>query len=234
LFVPASVITAHPYTQSKLPYDSERDLLQIVNVTTIVIALSAPVSLNVGSLADFVALARAKPNTLNVAAAAGNSDFIMANFIKTQNLPIAKVPYRDIMQAPNDLSENRIQLLMSSYASMRPLIQAGKLKVLAVTSRKRVAIAPDIPTVTEAGFPFLGLDSLIGLFGPRGMSNALRESIAADIQAVVAADPTIATRLGATGQIVDIRGPTEFAAGIKEMRDQLASIAQALGIKATQ
>jgi tripartite-type tricarboxylate transporter receptor subunit TctC len=64
------------------------------------------------------------------------------------------------------------------------------------------------------------------------MSNALRESIAADIKAVVAADPAIATRLEATGQIVDIRGPAEFAAGIKEMRDQLAAIAKTLGIKA--
>jgi tripartite-type tricarboxylate transporter receptor subunit TctC len=234
LFVPGSTFTAHPYTKDKLPYDAERDLLPIVNVTVIVIALSAPASLKVGSLAEFVALARAKPGTLNVAAAAGNSDFIMSGFIKNQNLPVAKIPYRDIMQAPNDLSENRIQLLMASYAAMRPLIQAGKLKVLAVTSRTRVGIAPEIPTVAEAGFPFLGLDSLIGLFGPRGMSNALRESIAADIQAVVAADPTIAIRLGATGQIVDIRGPAEFAAGIKEMHDQLASIAKTLGIKAAK
>jgi tripartite-type tricarboxylate transporter receptor subunit TctC len=234
LFVPASAFTAHPYTRDKLPYDPERDLLPIANVTVIVIALSAPESLNVGSLREFVALARAKPNTLNVAAAAGNSDFIMSGFIKSQNLPVTKVPYRDIMQAPNDLAENRLQLLMASYAAMRPLIQAGKLKLLAVTSRKRVGITPDIPTVAEAGFPFLGVDSLIGVFGPRGMSSALRESIADDIRAVVAADPTIATRLEATGQVVDIRSPTEFTAGIKEMRDQLASIAQTLGVKAAE
>ena len=101
-------------------------------------------------------------------------------------------------------------------------------------SDNAVGIAPDIPTVAEAGFPFLGLDSLIGVFGPRGMANATRDSIAADIKAVVAADPTIATRLAATGQVVDVRGPAEFAAGIKAMRDQLASIAQTLGIKAAQ
>ena len=169
-----------------------------------------------------------------MAAAAGSSDFVMAGFIKNQDLPVAKVPYRDILQAPNDLAEGRIQLLMSSYASMRGLVEAGKIKVLAVTSRKRVGIAPDIPTVAEAGFPYLGLDSLIGMFGPRGMPNALRESIAADVQAVVAADPTIATRLAATGQVVDVRGPAEFAAGIKEIRDQLADIAKVLGIKAAQ
>ena len=234
LFAPASVFTAHPYTQSKVPYDQERDLLPIVNVTIIVVALAAPEALKVNTLAEFVALARAKPGTMNVAAAAGNSEFIMANFLKIQDLPIAKIPYRDIMQAPNDLSENRIQLLMSSYASMRPLIQAGKIKVLAVTSRKRVGIAPDIQTVAEAGYPYLGLDSLIGIYGPRTMPAAQRESIAADVRAVTEADPSIATRLAATGQIVDIRGPAEFAAGIKEMRDQLATIAQALGLKAAQ
>jgi tripartite-type tricarboxylate transporter receptor subunit TctC len=182
LFAPASTFTAHPYTQSKLPYDLERDLLPIANVTVIVIALVAPASLNIATLADFVALARAKPGTLSVAAAAGNSDMILAAFLKQLGLDVAKAPYRDIMQAPNDLAEGRIQLLMSSYASMRPLIEAGKLKVLAVTSRRRVAIAPGIPTVAEAGFPFLGLDSLIGLYGPRGMASALRESIAADVR----------------------------------------------------
>ena len=101
---------------------------------------------------------------------------------------------------------------------MRGLIEGGKLKVLAVTSRKRVGIAPGIPTVAEAGFPLLGLDGLIGLFGPRGMPDALREGIAADIRAVVAADPTIATRLAATGQVVDVRGPAEFAASIERRR----------------
>jgi tripartite-type tricarboxylate transporter receptor subunit TctC len=234
LFVPASTFTAHPYAHEKLPYDAERDLLPIVNITEIVVALSTPTALGVNTLAEFVALARAKPNTLNVSAAAGNSDLILTAFIKAQNLPVTRVPYRDIQQAPNDLAENRIQLLMSSYATMRPLMQAGKLKLLAITSRKRVGIASDIPTVAEAGFPLLGLDSLIGIYGPRGMASALRESIATDVRAVVAADPTIATRLATTGQVVDIRGPAEFAAGIKDVRDRLAAIAQQLGIKAAQ
>jgi tripartite-type tricarboxylate transporter receptor subunit TctC len=192
LFVPTSTFTAHPYSHGKLPYNAEQDLLPITNVTTIVIGLGAPESLNVNTLGEFIALARAKPDTLNVAAAAGNSDLILSAFIKTQGLPVARVPYRDIQQAPNDLAEARIHLLMSSYATMRPLVQAGKLRVLAVTSRKRVGIAAEIPTVAEAGYPYLGLDSLIGIYGPRGMSNALRESIAADVRAVIEADPSVA------------------------------------------
>ena len=105
LFVPASTYTAHPYSHEKLPYDAERDLQPIVNVTHHRDRACAPESLNVKSLAEFVALARAKPDTLNVAAAAGNSDLILTSFVKTQNLPVARVPYRDIQQAPNDLAE---------------------------------------------------------------------------------------------------------------------------------
>jgi tripartite-type tricarboxylate transporter receptor subunit TctC len=66
------------------------------------------------------------------------------------------------------------------------------------------------------------------------MSDASRESIAADIKAAVAADATITARLGATGQVVDVRGPAEFAANIKEQHDKIADIARALGIKAAQ
>jgi len=234
LFVPASTFTAHPYVHEKLPYDAERDLLPITSVTTIVIALSAPASLNVKTLDEFVALARAKPDTLNVAAAAGNSDLILSAFIKTQGIPVSRVPYRDIQQAPSDLAEARIHLLMSSYATMLPLAQAGRLRVLAVTSRKRVEIAADTPTVAEAGYPYLGLDSLIGMYGPRGMSMALREGIAADVRGIVEADPTIASRLAVSGQVVDLRGPYDFAAGIKQIRDQLAAIAQTLGMKVAQ
>jgi tripartite-type tricarboxylate transporter receptor subunit TctC len=234
LFVPASTYTAHPYTHEKLPYDAERDLLPIVNVTTIVIALSVPEFLNVKTLGEFIALARAKPDTLNVSAAAGNSDLILSAFVKAQGLPVARVPYRDIQQAPSDLAEGRIHLLMSSYATMLPLTQAGRLRVIAVTSRKRVAIAADIPTVAEAGYPYLGLDSLIGMYGPRGMSLALREAIAADVRSVVEADPSIAGQLAVSGQVIDLRGPHEFAEGIKQIRSQLALIAQTLGLKAHQ
>ncbi len=107
LFVPTSTFTAHPYTHDKLPYDPERDLLPVATVTVIVIALASPESLKLGSLGDFVAMARAHPGTLNAAAAAGNSDFVLAGFLKNMSLQVAKVPYRDIMQAPNDLAEGR-------------------------------------------------------------------------------------------------------------------------------
>jgi tripartite-type tricarboxylate transporter receptor subunit TctC len=234
LFSPVGTFAVHPYGQEKLPYNAERDLQPIASVSTILLAISISESLKVGSLAELVALARAQPGKLNAAAANGITDFLLFGFLKETGLQMAKVPYRDMTQAPNDLAEGRIQVLMASLATMQPQMQTGRIKVVAVTSRARAPIVPDIPTVIEAGYPALAMDGLVGLFGPSGMARDLRERIASDLQAIAAADAVIVGRLAATGQIVDVRGPAEFAAGIEEQRATLAAIAKTLGIKSTQ
>ena len=231
LWVPVGTFAVHPFDKDKLPYDAERDLVPVANVSSLFLAASTSTALKVGSLREFVELVRASPGKFNWAAANGNADFLMSGFLKTNNLEMAKVPYRDIMQGPNDLAENRIQLLSSSLAIVTPLMHAGKVKVMAVTGRRRAPSAPDVPTVREAGYPALEMESIGGIFGPRGMPLAIREQIAADVRAAVASDSSIATKLESTGQVVDVRGPVEFAAGIKELQDQLAGIAKVLGMK---
>jgi tripartite-type tricarboxylate transporter receptor subunit TctC len=201
-------------------------------VSIVIVALSTPASLKLGSLEELMVLARSQPGKLNAAAAAGLSDFLLFGFLKSEGLQVAKVPYRDIMQASGDLAEGRIQILMTSLAVVQSLMQAGRLNVLAVTSRSRAPSAPDVPTVGEAGYPALELESPLGLFGPRGMPMGLRERIAADLSAVF--DPVISQRLEATGQIARMGGPGELAAAIEAQRSKLAAIAQVLGIKATQ
>jgi tripartite-type tricarboxylate transporter receptor subunit TctC len=234
LWVPVGTFAVHPYEKDKLPYDAESDLLPISNVTSLYLSATVSLALNAGSLRELVELVRANPGKFNWATANGNADFLMSGFLKSNGLQMAKTPYRDILQAPNDLSENRIQLLSSSLAAVTPMMNAGKVKVLAVTGRKRAPSAPDVPTVREAGFPALEMESIGGIFGPRGMPLAVREQIAADVRAAVESDPGIAKKLEATGQVVDLRGPAQFAVGIKELRDQLASIAKVLGMKPAQ
>jgi tripartite-type tricarboxylate transporter receptor subunit TctC len=231
LYFPVGTFATHPYTHAKLTYDAARDLIPVAGVTATILAAGEPASMKPKTLREMIDLLRAEPGKHNAAAAAGNADFLLSGLLKTENLQVAKVPYRDIMQAPTDLAEGRIQLLMSSLASLRPLSQAGKIRVLAVTSRKRLSIMPDVPTVAEAGFPGLTMESIQGMFGPKGMPLAVREKIAADVRSVVEADPSIAPRLEATGQVIDLRNPQEFAAGIKELQDQLDSIAKLVGIK---
>jgi tripartite-type tricarboxylate transporter receptor subunit TctC len=230
-FGPAGSFLVHLYDDDPPPYDTQRDIVPIVGIYVTVLAVSVPSSLNVGTIGELVALARAEPGKLNVAAATGNSDFLIFGFFKGMDLQVVKVPYRDIMQAPNDLAENRIQVLSTSLAVAQPLKQAGRIKVLIVTSRQRAQGQPDVPTAAEAGYPALTMETAGGLYGPKGMPDNLRASIAADFRNIAENDPIIAKRLADTGQIMTLRGPAEFTASINEQNDQLAGIAKTLGLK---
>jgi tripartite-type tricarboxylate transporter receptor subunit TctC len=232
-FGPAGAFLVHLYDQDAPPYTLS-DIVPIVQIYVTVLAISVPVSLNVNTIGELVDLARAQPGKLNAAAATGNSDFLIFGFIKDLGLQITKVPYRDIMQAPNDLAENRIQVLSSSLAVALPLMQAGRIKVLAVTSKERAFSAPEVPTAAEAGYPALTMETAGGLYGPKGLSDKLRDTIAADFRDAAANDPIIAKRLADTGQIMTLRGPADFASNIREQNEQLAGIAKTLGLKTSR
>ena len=229
-FGPASTFLVHLYDEEKPPYDP-RDVMPIAQVYVTVLAISVPMSLNVGTMDELIALARAQPGKLNAAAATGNSDFLIFGFIKSMGLQIAKVPYRDIMQAPNDLAEDRIQILSSSLAVAQPMMRAGRIKVLLVTSKRRALGAPELPTAAEAGYPALTMETAGGLFGPPQMPPELRENIAGELRKIAEDDPIIGQRLADTGQIMTLRGPADFARSVAEQNDQLAAIAKILGLK---
>jgi tripartite-type tricarboxylate transporter receptor subunit TctC len=232
-FGPAAIFLVHLYDEEKPSYDP-RDIVPIAQIYVTVLAVSVPASLNVGSMSELIALARAQPGKLNAAAATGNSDFLIFGFVKAMGLQIAKVPYRDIMQAPNDLAEDRIQILSSSLAAAQPMLRTGRIKALLVTSRQRATSAPDIPTAAEAGYPALTMETAGGLFGLPQMPPTLRESIAADFRDVAAHDAIIAQRLADTGQIMTLRGPADFARSVAEQNDQLAALAKIIGLKGAQ
>jgi len=227
LYTPSGSFTVHPLQYEKLPYAPE-DLVPIARVSNTIIAMGVPASLKIGSLAEFVKHARAESGKLNAAVVSGITEFTFDYFVKTAGLSIAKVPYRDIVQAATDLSEGRLQVMMSSYAILQPHVQAGRVKVLVVNGHERTAILPDIPTANESGFPALEVEGLVGLLGPRGISSELRQKIGADV-AAVASDPMIAERLAGTAQVPNPGGPAEFAAAIDRQRAQIATIARALG-----
>lgn len=232
LFAPSGTFTVHPFVREKVPYDV-RDLVPIARVSNTVVGIAVPASLNANSLAELVALARAQPGKLNWSPTSGMTDIVTSAFLKSTNLDVAKVPYRDSVQGLNDLIENRLQIYVTALAIVRSQAEAGKVRILALTNRERAPIFPNVPTAMEAGFPALALEGLVGLFGPRRMSSELRERIATDIR-TVAADPAVAARLEATGQVMNLGSPSEFAASIEEQRERVATAAKDLGIKAAR
>ena len=136
LMSPTSSFTHHPWTHDKMPYDM-REMVPIARMTNTIVVVGVPASEPMNTVADLVAYAKANPGKLNWATITGFFDFVFDGFQKKANLNIAKVPYRNTVQAATDLAEGRIQLMMSAYAILRPHVQSGKLKMLAITASQR-------------------------------------------------------------------------------------------------
>src|SRR5579862_1249323 len=115
LFAPSSSFTAHPFLHDNLPYQPS-DLVPITRVSNTIITISVPASLNVNSLKELAAMARAEPGKLNWAGVTGALDFVFAGWLKQEGLNINKVPYKNPVDAANDLAEGRVQVYEAALA----------------------------------------------------------------------------------------------------------------------
>jgi tripartite-type tricarboxylate transporter receptor subunit TctC len=232
LFAPTSSFTAHPLQNEKMPYDP-RDLSPIVRVSNTIVVFAVPAALKAGSVKELFEQVRAQPGKLNFTTATGVTDYIFDAFFKSSGLGMTRVPYRDTVQALTDLDEGRIQAYIGALTIAQPHVQAGRAKLIAITNTTRAAMVPDLPTISEAGYPALSFDGLTGLFGPRDLADGIRERIVADVRAV-AADQEIVARLAVIGQVVSPGTAAEFAASIEEQRQKAAAVGRELGIKVAQ
>jgi tripartite-type tricarboxylate transporter receptor subunit TctC len=230
LWGPTASIVGHPYVLDKLPYDP-KDLVPVARVTSTVVVIAAPASSNVNSLKELFDRARQQPGKMNWTSVVAVTDIIMEAFLKKAGLEMTRIPYKNPTGAATDLIEGRIQMYSAAYAIVRPHVQGGRVKLLAVQNRARVP-GLDLPTVAEAGFPDLSFDGLVGIMAarPSGLSDAARDRIAADIKAV-ASEPAVAQRLAATAQINSPGNAAEFAASMEEQVRGMEAVAKVVGMK---
>jgi tripartite-type tricarboxylate transporter receptor subunit TctC len=229
LFGPAGSFAVHPFVYSKLSYDP-KDLNPIARASNTILAVAVKADAPYNDIKGFTEAARKAPGTFNSGLVQGITEFTFWGYSHYEKLQITQVPYRDINVAPTDLGEGRIQAVMSSYAIVQPQINAGRIKPLIVNGKKRAPAVPDIPTAREAGYPSLEVDGLVGLFGLKSMPDALKEKIAADFRDA-ASDGSIGERLKATGQVINVGGPKEFAEAIAEQRNNVAAVVKAIDFK---
>jgi len=229
LYGPAGNFTVHPFIYSKLSYNPA-DLIPIARASQTILALAVKKDAPYNNMKEFTEAARKAPGKFNSGLVQGITEFTFWGYCYDQKLDIPQVPYRDINVAPVDLGEGRIQVVMSSFAIVQPQIQAGRIKPLIVNGKSRTPAVPGIPTAREAGYPSLEVEGLVGLFGTKTMSEAMKEKIAADVKAV-AEDGSIGERLKATGQVISVGGPKEFADAIAEQRANIAAVAKAIDFK---
>ena len=143
------------------------------------------------------------------------------------------IPYRGAGPAALDLATGRVDFFFVSYSSVLSFLQAGKVRVLAVTSPKRLPVLPDVPTMREVGFAGIELDAWFGLVAPAGTPDAVIGKLnTAFVQAV--RDPEIVKQVRDQGAEAVATTPAEFAAFIAAETERFGKIVKAVGAKASE
>jgi tripartite-type tricarboxylate transporter receptor subunit TctC len=174
----------------KLPYDPIKDFTPISQVAYYSLVLVAHPSVPAQSLSELVALAKAQPGKLAlVSAGNGTPTHLTAELFRTAaQIDFLHVPYKGAAPATNDLLAGQGQLMFNNPVSALPQVTAGKLKALAVTGTQRSALAPDIPTIAESGYPGFEAGTWYAFLAPAGLPPEISKKLSMDIVAITKQD----------------------------------------------
>jgi len=209
-----------------------RELTPIMNVAGVAQAFVVPANSPYKTLADLVAAAKASPGTLSYGSGGvGSFQHLTFEWLKQRTgAQIKHIPYRGSGPAYTDLIGGQINAMVDSLPGVLPLVQAGKLRVLAVSTSHRVPQLPDVPTVAESGVA--GFDALgwLGIVAPKGVDPAVRDKLNADLKAVLA-DDAVKARLASLGMITVASTPAEFGRFIDSEIVKWGAVIKAAGIQ---
>lgn len=188
-------MAVNPYVYRTLPYDPARDLVGVSMVATIPYVMVVPATLPVSSVQDFVALARARPGSMNFATSGMASRLTVEMFrALAGGLELEMVQYRGGAPARTDLLAGRIQLVIEQAPSFLEDFRSGRLRALAVGTTRRFSLLPEVPTMQEAGVPGYEASAWLGYAAPTGTPAEIRRRLAAEIDRILAM-PAIRERL---------------------------------------
>src|SRR3954464_3192094 len=225
-------LVINPSLYEKLSFDPLRDFAPISQVFIAANVLAVPPELPVKSVAELVALAKADPGKLSYAhAGVGTSQHLAAELFKTMaHVDIAAVPYRGTTAFLPDLLANRVNLSFANIVNVVPLAREGKLRALAITSIKRSALAPDLPTMAESGFPGFEAVPWFGLLAPAGTPKDVLDKLHAETVKALAM-PEVRKKFVELGLEPIGNTPAEFAAVIRKETPEWAKVIKDAGIK---
>jgi tripartite-type tricarboxylate transporter receptor subunit TctC len=228
-----SALVFSPSLYDKLPYDPIKDFAPISQVFVAANILVANPDVPARTLPELVALARAAPGKLTYGhAGVGTSQHLAGELFKSMaHVDLQPVAYRGTTAVLPDLLAGRLSLSFANIANALPLIREGKLRVFAVTSLKRSAAAPDLPTMAEEGFPGFEAVPWFGLLAPAGTPPAIIEKVYRETARSLAL-PEVRQRLDELGLDTIGNLPAEFSAVIRAEIPQWAAVIKGAGIKA--
>lgn len=232
LFSPDSIIMREAVYE-KTSYKTLRDLAPVTLAVVQPNALAVNANLPAHSVKDLIALARAKPGQINYGSAGNGTAQHMAGelFRLLARIEVVHVPYKGVPQATADLIGGRVEYVFGSPVSLLPHAKENRVRILAVTTPKRAASLPEIPTIAESGVPGYEYTGWLGMFLPKATPRVVVERLHADIARIVH-EPDLRQAITSAGTEPLANTPAEFTAKLRTEIPRWARVAKEAGIKA--
>jgi tripartite-type tricarboxylate transporter receptor subunit TctC len=231
LIVPAS-FTIGPHLSRNPSYHPVNDFAPISQVADVPFVMVVPATLPAGTVQKFIALAKSSPTKLTFGSVGvGTPQHLGGELFKMQaGVDLIHVPFRGATVVIPDLLAGRIDMFIGAINSLLPLIREGGLRAIAATSLKRISSLPDVPTMSESGFPGFEVGSGVGLVGPAHTPPEIIDTLHREIMKTIKTTG-FHERMAAIG--VDVVGstPAEFAKDISDDYEKWGKVIAAAGIK---
>jgi tripartite-type tricarboxylate transporter receptor subunit TctC len=225
--------TAHAINVSlfkSLSYDVQKDFAPVTLLTQGPLVLVATPSFAPSTVAELVALAKAKPGALNYASSGnGQSTHLAAElFATTAGVKLAHVPYKGSAPALSDVIGGQVPMMFDTMLSAMPFVKSGKLKAIAVTSAARSPAAPEVPTVAESGLPGYEVSAWNGVLAPAGTPRAVIERLSEELRKAMQ-QPQVKEKFSAQGFAASWDTPEQFGAFLRREVDKWGRTVKASG-----
>jgi tripartite-type tricarboxylate transporter receptor subunit TctC len=232
LMVSATQTTTETLVPNK-PFKLMRDFVPVAGLINSELVMVVHPSVPAASVQEFIALAKAKPGTLNYASSGVGSNYHMAGelFKHLTGTEILHVPYRGSTGARNDIISGQVQMMFDSVPTMAQMVQIGRVRALGTTGKVRSAILPDVPTLAEAGIAGYEATIWIGMMAPRGTPRSIVDLLNGEINKILTS-PEMKQAWEKQGAVPLVMTPDEFGAHVQSEIDKWAAIIRANAITA--
>jgi tripartite-type tricarboxylate transporter receptor subunit TctC len=212
---------------AKMPYDIVRDLTPITQLASNVYVLSVNAKLPVRNVGELVTYARANPGGIRFGSSGTGGVIHLAGewLALLAKANMTHVPYKGNAQAMTDVAGGHIEMMFSSVSTVMGPASQGLVRMLAVTSPRRLAPLPDVPTLQESGFPTYEVDGWYGIAGPKGIPDAIVGKLNQEMVKAIRL-PETRDKLAADGMLAVGSSPAEFAALIRSDNEKWRRVAQ--------
>jgi len=228
----SSEIVINPALNPKVGYDSARDFAPVIMIASIPLVLAVHPSMPVKSVRELVALAKARPKSINYATSGtGTATHLGVEMLKSAAaIDMVHVPYKGGPPGASDLVAGHVQVISATPSTILPFATGGRMRVLAVTGSKRSPSFPDAPTVAESGFPGYEVALWSGVLAPAGTPREIVTRLHAEITRILALGD-VRDNLARQGADLDLKSPAEFGVYIAAELAKWAKVVKDAGVR---